>query len=163
MPPRRDGPAQRESDGYGPICRPRPRAGAGHRDPRRRPTPIAVRLHGSPSRNTPRRTRYGAGPEATTASFGRRPSQIEDRMGVIDLGDHPGGRGARMRIERDEQRMTPIDRLQPVHPVGDREIVVAVRWREIVPARPGGVAPRHQRRIAMQNRAVGLVREGAEH
>ena len=67
-------------------------------------------------------------------------------------------------IERDEDVLAPVETLQRVHPVGDGQFVARARraFVEIIPARPGGPALRHQGNVLVKHGTVVGIIECAE-
>jgi hypothetical protein len=70
------------------------------------------------------------------------------------------------RVEADEQRLAFVDALKPVHPVGDRDVVLgcalALPAQEI-PRCPGPPAFRHQSDVTMEVDGIWRVADGAEN
>ena len=90
--------------------------------------------------------------------------KIEDGMFVDLTADYALLARCAMRIECHESRRRVAQGLKLVHPVGDRWLVRLARpFGDIVPARPGGPPPRHQRNVTMQNGLVTRIAEGTEN
>ena len=132
-----------------PIRPPPSTAAARRRALRRRRARPAGRLRGNPRRNRRRRTRCRARPAATRA---RRcaaiAARVEDRMLVgLAVQDRcrPGAAACGLSVTK--KRPVGVERLQPVHPVGDADgAPPRRRVADVVPARPDAPrASRHQR------------------
>ena len=91
------------------------------------------------------------------AALGDHALGGEDRVGVVDRADHRRRIDRLGQVEGDEEVAIGPERLQAVHVVGHRRPACRPIGQVVVPARPGGAAPRHQARVRVEHGLVSLI------
>jgi len=86
---------------------------------------------------------------------------VEDRMVVLELGQAQAGVDLVGPVQGDEQGPCRLDRLQSVHPIGNRG-AAGVRGDQVVPARACARVARQHSFVGVQRGRVALIADRAQ-